>query len=236
LSRVLIVLHQEHSTPGRVGRLIRERGFDLDIRRPPLGDVLPDHMHDHAGAVIFGGPMSANDSDDWVRRETDWIGRVLLADKPFLGLCLGAQMLSNHLGGRVAPHPEGQVEIGYYPLQPTESGKSFSAETGAHWPEHVYQWHREGFETPVCAVTLAQGTTFENQAFRYGEKAFGLQFHPEVTYAMMCRWTMRAHERMQMPGARMRHEHLAGWFQHDRDVHRWLNAFLDHWIGRAEAA
>ena len=229
---ILVVLHQEHSTPGRVGRLLRERGFTLDVRRPPLGCALPETMDEHAGAVIFGGPMSANDPDPWIRRQTDWIGTVLGAEKPFLGLCLGAQMLSNLLGGRVRGHPEGHAEIGYYAIEPTEDGRAFSAEIGARWPSHVYHWHREGFDVPPGAVTLAKGEMFENQAFRVGARAFGLHFHPEVTYAMMCRWTVRAHDRMAMPGARARHEHLAGWFRHDGVVERWLDAFLDGWIGR----
>ena len=82
---MLIVLHQEHSTPGRVGRLIAERGHALDIRRPRFGDPLPLTMQGHAGAVIFGGPMSANDPDDFVKAEIDWIGVCLKEDAPFLG-------------------------------------------------------------------------------------------------------------------------------------------------------
>jgi len=96
--RVLIVLHQEQSTPGRIGRLLRERGIALDIRRPRFGDPLPATLSDHLGAIVFGGPMSANDDDDYVRREIDWIGVPLAEDKPFLGICLGAQMLARHLG------------------------------------------------------------------------------------------------------------------------------------------
>jgi len=68
LSPVLIVLHQETSTPGRVGNALRALGYSLDIRRPRFGDRLPDTLEQHAGAVIFGGPMSANDPDDYVRR------------------------------------------------------------------------------------------------------------------------------------------------------------------------
>ena len=70
---VLIVLHQESSTPGRVGNALRALGHTLDIRRPRFGDPLPETLDDHAGAVFFGGPMSANDSDEYVRREIDWI-------------------------------------------------------------------------------------------------------------------------------------------------------------------
>ena len=95
---ILIVLHQEHSTPGRVGRLLRERGYPLDIRRPRYGDPLPETLAGHAGAVIFGGPMSANDPDDFVKPEIDWIGGAAQGERPFLGLCLGAQMLAKHLG------------------------------------------------------------------------------------------------------------------------------------------
>jgi GMP synthase (glutamine-hydrolysing) len=100
---VLVVLHQENSIPGRVGNALRALGHSLDIRRPRYGDPLPETLDVHAGAVIFGGPMSANDSDDYVRREIDWIEVPLREQRPFLGICLGAQMLAKHLGARVAP-------------------------------------------------------------------------------------------------------------------------------------
>ncbi len=61
--KVLIVLHQGHSTPGRIGASLRQRGYALDIRRPSLGDPLPETLAEHAGAIVFGGPMSANDED-----------------------------------------------------------------------------------------------------------------------------------------------------------------------------
>lgn len=224
--KILIVLHQAHSTPGRIGRLLIEQGVELDIRRPPLGEPLPATLADHKGVVIFGGPMSANDSDEWLKREIDWIGTPLREGKPFLGVCLGGQLLTRHLGHRVAPHPHGHAEIGYYPIRPTpESENCF----GRRYPTTVYQWHREGFDLPKGATLLAEGDTFEVQAFRYGANAVALQFHPEVTYAMMCRWTTRAHERMQLPNAQSQHEHLDGWHRHDRDVARWLDAFLRDW-------
>ncbi|MGZ6254182.1 MAG: glutamine amidotransferase-related protein, partial [Candidatus Binataceae bacterium] len=112
--KVLLVLHQEQSTPGRVGYALRQRGYELDIRRPRFGDPLPKTMAEHAGAVIFGGPQSANDPDDFIKAEIDFIGVPLKENKPYLGICLGAQMLARHLGERVATHPEGKAEIGYY--------------------------------------------------------------------------------------------------------------------------
>lgn len=168
---ILIVLHSDVSSPGRIGHMLVEKGYRLDLRRPCLGEALPASMEHHAGAVIFGGPMSANDPDDWIAREIDWIGLPLKEEKPFLGVCLGAQMLSKQLGGRVGPHADGLVEIGYYPLRPTDEGKAFGP-----WPEHVYHWHREGLTLPHGATRMATGETFENQAFRYGPKAFGIQF------------------------------------------------------------
>ena len=91
----------------------------LDIRRPRFGDTLPDTLAEHAGAVIFGGPQSANDDDVVVRREIDWLDVPLKESKPFLGICLGAQMLAKQLGARVYKHPDGHAEVGYYPIRPT---------------------------------------------------------------------------------------------------------------------
>ena len=227
---VVIVLHQEQSTAGRVGRLLMERGHALDIRRPRFGDPLPTTLADHAGAVIFGGPMSANDSDAFVHQEIDWIGVALREGKPFLGLCLGAQMLARHLGARVYTHPDGKAEIGYYPLTPTPRGLALSGELGALWPGHVYHWHREGFDCPPCSQVLATGDDFPTQAMLVGQAAYGFQFHPEVTHAMLCRWTVRASARLEMPGAQDRTRQIEGRFMHDPAVRLWLDKFLDHWL------
>jgi len=170
---ILIILHQEHSTPGRLGNALRQLGYRLDVRRPRFGEKLPPTMAEHDGAIVFGGPMSANDEDDFIRREIDWIGVPLREDKPFLGICLGAQMFARQLGGRVFKHPHGHAEIGYYLVRPTAAGLAM-VET---WPECVYQWHREGFDLPPGAELLAEGDTFEVQAIRSG-RAFALQFHP----------------------------------------------------------
>src|SRR6185503_2998420 len=98
---VCVVLHQEHSNPGHVGQWFVRNGHALDIRKPRFGEALPETLEHHCGAVVFGGPMSANDKDAFIRLETEWIGVALEEKKPFLGICLGAQMLTNLLGGRV---------------------------------------------------------------------------------------------------------------------------------------
>lgn len=222
---VLIVLHTEASTPGRIGHMLQEKGYRLDIRRHALGDALPATLEHHAGAVIFGGPMSANDPDDWISREIDWIGVPLKEQKPFLGVCLGAQMLSKQLGGSVGPHADGLVEIGYYPLIPTEEGSDHGP-----WPQMVYHWHREGLSLPSGAVRLATGETFENQAFRFGGRAYGIQFHPEVTRLTMHRWGVIGAHRFALPNAQHAAAHLEGNLLHDAPVKDWLSRFLDRWL------
>jgi len=233
LGQVLIVLHQEHSTPGRLGLLLQAQGYELDIRRPRFGDALPKSLEGHAGAIIFGGPMSANDEDEWLRTEMEWIKVPLREGKPFLGICLGAQMLARHLGHRVSPHPDGKWEVGYYPIHPTEHGHEVCP---CKFPDKVYQWHREGFELPTGATLLAAGQDFEAQAFKFGSAAYGFQFHPEVTYAMMCQWTITGSERCSLPNAHPRHRHLEGWFLHDGAVARWSDAFLKAWLAQQPQA
>jgi GMP synthase (glutamine-hydrolysing) len=223
---ILIVLHQEHSTPGRIGQALRQFGFPLDVRRPRFDEKLPQTLDQHAGAVIFGGPMSANDADEYIRREIDWISVPLKEQKPFLGICLGAQMCARALGGRVFRHPQGHAEVGYYPIRPTAAGLSLVDP----WPEQVYQWHREGFDLPAGAELLAEGDMFEVQAFRFG-RSYALQFHPDVTHLMMHKWTTRGDDRLSMPGARPRDTHFADRAVYDYTARAWLGAFLERWIG-----
>ncbi len=234
-SRILIIVHQERSTPGRVGLLLTQRGYQLDIRRPPLGDPLPETLEGYAGVVVFGGPMSANDGNtiEGIKREIEWIKVPLEEKVPFLGLCLGGQLLAMHLGAEVKLHPQEQAEIGYYPIQPTKAGLQRFGE----WPPCVYQWHREGFDLPHGARLLATGgNAFPNQAFDYGETAIGLQFHPEVTLAMTHRWTVLAAERFSLPGVRPRPSHFSDRLVHDPAVKVWLDHMLDNWLATANTA
>jgi GMP synthase (glutamine-hydrolysing) len=230
---VLIVLHQEHSTPGRIGMVLKALGARLDIRRPSLGDPLPETLSDHLGVIVFGGPMSANDEKDWLNREIAWLEAPLRENVAFLGICLGAQMLSKCLGSRIYTFDDRRSEIGYYAISPTSAGERLCE---ARFPRNVYQWHCDGFELPRGAELLASGAAdFPNQAYRYGARALALQFHPEVTYHMMSRWTVRGAERLSRPGAQNRPNQLGGWFEHDGAVAAWLAAFLPRWL-RGELA
>ena len=227
--KILAVLHQEHSSTGRVGQLLVDNGFVLDIRRPPLGDVLPETLEHHCGAIVFGGPMSANDDAEYIRRETDWLEVPLVENKPFLGICLGAQMLVNKLGGRVEGRSDGLVEIGWYPIEATEEGRKLF-----EWPQMVYQFHREGFSLPRGAVLLARSEHYPNQAFRYGDNAWAVQFHAELTRVMMQRWVVRGADRFSLPGAQQGHQHMDGRMVWDPKLRNWLDRFLRRIFETAE--
>jgi GMP synthase (glutamine-hydrolysing) len=224
---ILLIVQVEQANPGRVASKLRERGYDLRVCCPAdSAQTLPDTLDDYAGTVVFGGPMSANDDAlPGIRAELEWIPQAVESGKPFLGICLGAQLLARSLGARVAPHPEGVAEIGYFPVQPTEAGAElFTA------PLNVYHWHQEGFDMPRDAVLLAAGERFPHQAFRYGANAYGIQFHPEVTADIMETWLVRAAHKLTLPGAQSPAEQRAGNLQHDAAVERWFDRFLDCWL------
>jgi GMP synthase (glutamine-hydrolysing) len=224
---VLLVLHQVRSNPGHVGQWFERNGHPLDIRRHFAGEPLPETLEHHCGAVIFGGPQSANDNLDYIKQETEWIGVALKERKPFLGVCLGAQMLAKHLGAGVDCCRNGCVEVGYHRVQQVDQGRVLGA-----LPAHLYQWHREGFEVPHGADLLASAEgAFPNQAFLYGPAAIGVQFHPEIMHVQINRWTGGNPTRLLMRGARPRVEHMADHLMHGPRVHAWLDQFLTRWVG-----
>lgn len=226
---ILGVLHQENSTPGRVGERLIARGYPLDLRRPRFGDPLPETLDEHAGAIVFGGPMSANDDEDYIRVETDWMEVPLREGAPLIGLCLGAQLLARHLGARVWPHDDGHIEIGWFPLAATDEGRELVS-----WPAMVHQFHREGFDLPTGATLLATGDpdTFPNQAYAYGDSTFAIQFHIELTDDMVERWTNSIGDRVELPGGHPPEHHFDGRRRHDAHTQSFLDAFLDLWLAR----
>jgi GMP synthase (glutamine-hydrolysing) len=96
---------------------------------------------------------------------------------------------------------------------------------------HVYHWHKEGFELPDGAELLAVGPTFPNQAYRYGDKAYGIQFHPEVTGQVMARWCAEAAHMLEAPGAQDAERQVAAAKRFDAPMERWLDGFFDLWLG-----
>jgi GMP synthase (glutamine-hydrolysing) len=225
-----MIVHRRESQPGAVGQWLTANGYVLDVRCHRFGDPLPLTLADHAGAIVFGGPMSANDPDDYMRSEIDWLAIPLRENKPFFGICLGAQMLAKQLGSEVALHQDNLIEAGYYPIAPTKDGAALM-----HWPDQVYQWHREGFGLPAGAKRLATNANFENQAVRFTENAYGVQFHPEMTLAMIYRWTTFAEHKLVAPGAYPRADHITAHHTYGTGQRAWLDGFLRLWLRHAVA-
>lgn len=216
-----MIVHQRLSYPGRVGQKLMAQGYPLDIRCPNIGQALPENLEKYAAIFMFGGPMCALDCHiPAIRKELDWMPKILEAEKPFAGICLGAQMLARMMGARVWPHPEGRVEIGYTPVKPTEAGRALF-----DWPEKMFQWHRDGFDLPHGAELLATNEYFPQQAFRFGS-AYGVQFHPEVTPEIMQRWTVGGGHMLHMPGAQQREDQLADYPLLDPVIDVWVDKFL----------
>lgn len=223
---VLVVVHQETSTAGRVGEFLLERGYTLDRRCPHLGEPLPHDVGAYDAMVVFGGPQSANDDHlPGIRAELDWLERhALPGGVPLLGICLGAQQIARVLGARVGPHQQGLVEIGYTRIDPTPQGTHFM--TGPTW---FYQWHAETFEIPAGAVHLAGTETFPAQAFSYERHVWGIEFHPEMTREMVDYWCTSdgGSPKLGLPGAQCHEQQLAAFDRHCADSDRWLAWFLD---------
>ena len=223
---VLIVVHQMRSNPGHIGHWFRRNGYALDIRRPYDGEPLPATLAGHCGAIIFGGPQSANDRLDYIRREIDWIGVALREHKPYLGVCLGGQMLAHHLGAKVDHCRHATMEIGYHAIRATPAGAVLG-----RLPARVYQWHREGFEVPRGGRLLATSDgTYANQAFSYGTAAVGVQFHPEITFQQVSEWSGGNPMRLLMRGAHPRQQHIDTHLMEAAGVRVWLDQFLRRWV------
>ena len=229
MNKILVIVHQATSTPGLIGQLLEQKRCQLDLRCPAIGDRLPDRLDSHTGVVVFGGPMSANDGDtlSFIQTELDWIRTVALrSDRPYLGICLGAQLLARVLGATVSGRLDERREIGYTPIQFTPAGQDEFGRSSMY----AFQWHGEGFEMPVGAVPLARGSVFPNQAFRYSDRIYGLQFHPEITRDMIELWTTKAAEQLELPGAHSRDRLLYDHERYSGAIAQWLNQFLDNWL------
>jgi GMP synthase (glutamine-hydrolysing) len=224
-NQILTLIHKETTVPGLVGRKLAALGYELDIRAPIFDDPLPNDLEKYAGVVVFGGPMSVNDEEPYLYKEMDWIRQVLAANLPYLGICLGAQMLAKILGARVAQHPYKLEEIGYYSVYATAAGQGL-------FPDQmkVYHWHKEGFELPAGAVLLAKGDDFPNQAFRWGDRAYGLQFHPEMTADMVDFWTTQGAHLIGAPNTQSQSVQRDNHRRYYQAVDHWLDAFLKHWL------
>lgn len=213
-----------------VSRLLKARGWQIEYFCPPEGESLPN-LNDGRfdAAVVFGGLESANDSaaGSTIPAEIDWVGSWLASGRPLFGICLGAQMMAMALGARVVHHPRHHHEIGFYPVTPTDAGKSFLPKA-----QNFYQWHQEGFELPDGSTLLAGGEAFPNQAFRFGQHAYGVQFHPEVSFDTISRW-LGSGVSIDYPGAISADQQRRDAERYLPDIEAWLSTFVDQWLSDA---
>lgn len=136
--------------------------------------------------VILGGPWSVYDNFPWLEAETELIKQTIEKGIPLLGICLGAQLIARTLGAIVSPCDT--KEIGWYPLNLTGAGSSDNVLGNLEAEETVFQWHGDTFDIPEGAEHLASSPNCTNQAFRYGDSTWALQFHLEVTPEMVNTW------------------------------------------------
>jgi len=188
-------------------------------------DLLSDDL-----LIVLGGPLSVNDGEmfAFIRPEIELLKKRITADKPTLGICLGAQLIASALGAKVYPGPE--KEIGWSALRLTEAGEQSALRYLAGEHCRVLHWHGETFDLPENAVLLASSEKYPHQAFSYGKKVLALQFHPEVTQYGLERWFIgHIGEIMQVDGISV--AQLRG------DTHRYANQlevqgelFFNSWL------
>ena len=176
---LVLVRHGDDPPDDRVVAFAVERGLRPVIVKPFRGEPLGEPDADVAGTVIYGGPFNVFEEDrhPFLDDEARWIRTCMAAGIPVLGICQGAQQIARILGAEVGPKPGEPHEFGYYRISPTPDGADFM--TG---PMYFTESHFHTFDIPRGAVHLAGSDAFANQAFRYGDCTYALQFHPEVTH------------------------------------------------------
>jgi GMP synthase (glutamine-hydrolysing) len=189
MRKLLVFQHVASEPLGHLDPLLRESGFRIryvNFGREPHAE--PD-IRRYDGLVVLGGPMNVDQADRHPHLLTEMrvIREAVLADKPLLGICLGGQLLAAAMGGQVHPNPV--PEIGWYQLHTRPQAREDRLfRHFDHGAQHIFQWHAYTFAPPPGAVPLAWTRSCRNQAYRLGDRAWGLQFHLEADEALISRW------------------------------------------------
>ncbi len=193
---VLIVKNIFSEGPGTIEDYLRQQAVPYRVLELHGGEPVPPR-ESFTHLVVLGGPMAVYEMQQYpyLTREAALIEEAIKAEKPVLGVCLGAQMVAHVLGARV--YPGGKKEIGWYEVNVTDEGMKDPLLSGlsvdGRPAARVFQWHGDTFDLPRGAVRLASSELYPNQAFRYGKAVYALQFHIEVTPQIVREWL--AHEK-----------------------------------------
>ncbi|MEO8092724.1 MAG: type 1 glutamine amidotransferase [bacterium] len=187
--RVLVLQHIACEHPGVFSEVMLERGVQAVAVELDRAESLPD-WRQFDGVLAMGGPMGAGDDAQhpWLSAEKRLVRETAQAGLPFLGVCLGVQLLAAALGARV--YPADRPEVGLLGVELTAEGRDDPLFAGLDERFVSLQWHGDTFDLPTGAVRLAGSPLVPNQAFRAAERAYGVQFHLEVTGEMAREWSL----------------------------------------------
>lgn len=176
--------------PGTIGDYLQRLKLPSHTVDLSKGEPIPE-LEQFSHLLIMGGPMAVYEMErfPFLKEEADLIERALRADKPILGICLGSQMIAHVLGAKV--YPGAEKEIGWYKIALTEDamGDSVMSELAVENKKAiVFQWHGDTFDLPSGAVRLASSELYPHQAFKFSASVYALQFHIEVTPAILRQW------------------------------------------------
>jgi GMP synthase (glutamine-hydrolysing) len=184
----VVLQHVAYEGPGLIASAIRDTGAELRVVHVESGDALPTpgDVGACAGLVVMGGPMGVHNDLPWLGEERSLLRTAVDAGIPVLGVCLGAQQLAAALGAEVVTGPEPECGVGEVHL--TVDALSDPVFGDAPTPLPCVHWHGDTFSLPDGATLLARNEAYAHQAFRVGARAYGLQFHVEVTGSLAAHW------------------------------------------------
>lgn len=185
---ILYIKNIDIEGPGTLGDFLKGRGLGSKIIDCGKGEALPKTLDGVDALVVLGGPMNVYEEKEhpYLREEDRLIKEALSKNVPFLGLCLGSQLLAKASGAKVVKSPE--KEIGFFTVDLTASGKKDALFDGLPPKIEVFQWHEDMFEIPEKGELLASSRICPHQALKSGPCAYGLQFHVEITDVSIAEW------------------------------------------------